>query len=627
MRRIAVIALALSALAGWQLASAAGADDTHTYSIELDNAFGLVEGSDVRVAGVNVGQVTDLDINAAKRAVVSIETTGTLGELGEDSTCSTEPQSLIAEYFIDCVPEGRSLPEGGQIPVEQTTQTVQPDLVQNTLREPYKRRLTLLINEFGTALAGNPETLNSAIRRGAPALRDLEAVTDILADHNRIIRQLNEDSDVIIARLAERREDVVRFIQEARDTAEASAARRSDLSRNFEILDDFLAELRPTLAELEGLAIEQTPLLTDLRAAAPQLNRLAVQLPAFNEATDISLDSLGEAGLVGRRALAEGRDEIRQLGRTGKNAYPAAELLKDFLDDLLDPRRAVEIDTRAERDTGRDSTEPGTRNTMGYTGIEGLLNYGYYQAGAINQFDRISHLLHFTLYDVESGPCSHFSSGRNPETGEPEYPAQDGGVTDNFADAALCNGWLGPNQPGVTEPLDLPPYDPSVCPEGTEPEAAHELCDPNAAPTRASVAAPSAGAGGPSGGGSGPTAPGTVPTVPEPGGEPGGGGGGEPTIPDLPDGVLPPGIDPDELSPEELDDLLDQLPGGQGLGGLGLGGKGDGGGGGGSNGGGNGGGGGGAGGGGAGGGGAGGGGAAGGAGQAADELIDFLFSN
>ncbi len=115
-------------------------------------------------------------------------------------------------------------------------------------------------------------------------------MTRILASQNTIIRDLNANSDEVIGRLAERREDVVRFIREARDTAETSASRREDLSRDFEILDDFLAELRPTLVELDNLAIEQTPLLTDLRAAAPGLNRLAVNLPPFNNATQASLE-------------------------------------------------------------------------------------------------------------------------------------------------------------------------------------------------------------------------------------------------------------------------------------------------------------------------------------------------
>ena len=63
MRRIALIAaLLVAAVAGF--ARRAGADDSHTYKIEMYNAFGIVKGSDVRIAGVNAGTVTDLDINA-----------------------------------------------------------------------------------------------------------------------------------------------------------------------------------------------------------------------------------------------------------------------------------------------------------------------------------------------------------------------------------------------------------------------------------------------------------------------------------------------------------------------------------------------------------------------------------
>ena len=560
MRRLALIfCLLASAVAG--LAATAGADDSHTYKIEMYNAFGIVEGSDVRIAGVNAGQVKDLEITPQKTALVTVELTGELGTLGEDSICSSEPQSLIAEYFISCEPEGPPIEENPDsdepdIPASQVEQTVQTDLVQNTLREPFKRRLQLIINEFGTALAGNADRLNEAIRLGAPALRELHEVTSILASQNRIIRDLNVDSDRVIGKLAERREDVVRFIEEARDTAEISVSRRDDLSRDFELLDDFLAELRPTLADLEGLANEQTPLLTDLRGAAPGLNRLAVNLPAFNEATQASLNALGEAAVVGDKALSRGADEISQLRQTARNAYPDAEMLRDFVNDLLDPRRVVEIDDRAAGDTGRESPQPGTRETKGYSGIEAILNYPYYQTGAINQFDRISQLLHFTLHDVESGPCSHFSAGRDPATGEPGVPSQaDPSVmTDKYSEANLCTGWLGENQPGITEPLDLPKYDPSVCPNGTEPEAAREeLCDPAgpaSAPARAGAGdrgdrggADRGGSDDDGGGGNG---------APGGGGDSGGGNG------------VPGGDVLDDILDDLPDDALDDLPNGLG---------------------------------------------------------------
>src|SRR5215211_5155051 len=93
MRRIAVlIATLLAAVAAW-ITTTAGADDSHTYKIEMYNAFGLVSGSDVRIAGVNAGTVTDLGITPDKRALLTVETSGPLGVLGKDTQCSSEPQS------------------------------------------------------------------------------------------------------------------------------------------------------------------------------------------------------------------------------------------------------------------------------------------------------------------------------------------------------------------------------------------------------------------------------------------------------------------------------------------------------------------------------------------------------
>jgi ABC-type transporter Mla subunit MlaD len=487
MRRILLI-LALLAAGVATLATSAGADEAQTYEIEMYNAFGIVEGSDVRIAGVNAGSVKELELNDAKRAVVTVELSGDIATLGERTTCSTEPQSLIAEYFIDCVPKGPPLAEDDDsepdVPANRVSQTVQTDLVQNTLREPYKRRLSLLINEFGTALAGNPEALNEAIRLGAPALTELRKVTKILASQNTIIRDLNVNSDEVIGRLDERREDVVRFIEEALDTSAASAARREDLSRDFELLDDFLAELRPTLVELESLAREQTPLLTDLRAAAPGLNTLALNLPAFNDATTASLTTLGDASVIGKKALRRGRDEIRLLADAGRKAPVTAEALADFVRDIDDPRRAVEIDDRAGTDTGRMNPAAGQRDTKGYTGFESLLNWLYYIVGTTAQFDQVAHSMHVNINTFESGPCGHVTSGRDPETGEVGVHTEDGELTTNILDAARCVQWLGPNQPGINEDLGLPPYDPAVCPNGTEPEAARYLCDPAGA-TRA----------------------------------------------------------------------------------------------------------------------------------------------
>ena len=150
------------------LAAVAGADDKKTYQAELFNAFGLVEGSELRIAGVKAGTITDLDITAEKTALVTFEVGPEFPELKSDATCSSEPQSLIAEYFLNCQPGTSPEPLEGPIEAARNQTTVQNDLVNNALREPFKRRFQLIINEFGTALVGNAENLNAAIRSGAP---------------------------------------------------------------------------------------------------------------------------------------------------------------------------------------------------------------------------------------------------------------------------------------------------------------------------------------------------------------------------------------------------------------------------------------------------------------------------
>jgi virulence factor Mce-like protein len=556
MRRPALI-VALICLSVAGLAASASGDDEHTYFIEFDNAFGLANGSEVKVAGVSAGTVTDLDVNSSKRAVVKVELSGPVAVLGDGTICRSEPQSLIAEYFIDCTPKGDPIEvpdlsdderiEAPDIPVTQTRQTVQNDLVLNTLRMPFRERLTLLINEFGTALAGNGENLNKAIRRGAPALEQTRQVTRLLASQNTTIRDLNANSDRIIGRLAERRRDVVRFIDEAKNTAQIAAGRRDDLSQNFALLDDFLAELGPTMGELDDLAVQGTPLAADLRAAAPGLTTLSRNLPAFNHSATDGLKALGNASVVGRRALRKGDDEVKQLAKASKKSYSVADNLSKFLRDIDDPGRAVEVDARASRDTGRKAP-------TGYTGMEGLLNYLYYQTEAINQYDEIGHILHFSILDVATGPCANYNAGEF--NGQPGVPNTDGSAaTTNILDAHRCVAWLGRNQPGINEDLGIPPYDSSVCPQGSTDTC---ICDPSSslaataaarasgkrarpggetadgsAPGGGSAGSGSAGGGGAPAGPGGPVVPG-VPTTPAPG------PGANPTTPTTPGAPSPP---------------------------------------------------------------------------------------
>jgi ABC-type transporter Mla subunit MlaD len=509
MKRIALTLALLAALAGTAV-TVAGADDSRTYKVELFNAFGLVKGSELRVAGAKAGTITDLEVTPQKTAMVTVEEDGKFPEFKADASCSSEPQSLIAEYFLDCQPGISPEPLNGYIPAARNKTTVQPDLAQNTLREPFKDRLQLLINEFGTALDGNAENLNAAIRAGAPALQQLKQVLNILGNQNTTIAELNANADAIFQQLADRREDVVHFIDNAGRTASISAERSADLSKNFDLLDDFLAELKPTMFQLGKLATYQTPLLVDLHAAAPGLNKLGKNLPPFNNGAQQSLTSLGGAAHVGKFALANSKEEIAALNQASTKAYPAADQVATFLESIDDPKQAVEEDACARYDLREQPGEADRRveqldaklgttlhgdqtvtckwgtgpagsasngGNPGFTGMEGLLNYAYIQTNSLNLFDDIGHALGITLVEAPGNPGSKCGY----QTG-PEVAAKGGGGTTNPADFAECAGILGDRQPGInygTNPSglfgNLPRYDASVCPEGS---TVPQICDP-----------------------------------------------------------------------------------------------------------------------------------------------------
>ena len=157
MRRVLVILLLGAVVAGSALAATGAGDEGDgrgTYFVELDNAFGLIEGADLKIAGVRAGKLTTLEVDQkTKYAIVGFKITEKgFGGLRADASCEVLPQSLVGEYFLDCQPgvAKKRLRAGGMIPVERTSSTVPPDLVNNIMRRPYRERLRFISRPAGS---------------------------------------------------------------------------------------------------------------------------------------------------------------------------------------------------------------------------------------------------------------------------------------------------------------------------------------------------------------------------------------------------------------------------------------------------------------------------------------------
>ena len=190
MRRALVILALVGGLSAYVILTG-GFDDAkqNAYEVELDNAFGLIQGGDLKVAGVRAGKITSIRLDKrTKHALVGfrIDKRG-FGSLRRDVHCESRPQSLIGEYFLDCLPgtARQALKPGARIPVAQTSSTIAPDLVNDILREPQRERLRIIVSELGAGVAGRGPELNAAIRRASPALRETDRVLSSWASRTR----------------------------------------------------------------------------------------------------------------------------------------------------------------------------------------------------------------------------------------------------------------------------------------------------------------------------------------------------------------------------------------------------------------------------------------------------------
>src|SRR6201986_411669 len=409
-----------------------------TNKIEFQNAFGLVTGADFKVAGVPAGTIKAINLDQKTlNAVVTIQVNRTgFGQFHQDATCQSRPESLIGEYFVDCNPgtSGPVLKAGSIIPVSHTQSTIPADLLQDTMRLPYRQRFALVVTELGAAAAGRAGDIEAALHRAVPALDETDNLLNLLANDSGTLQALTKDSNSVITALANNSKNVNRFIDVAGKTAADTSTQQANLRTSIQRLPGLLQQLKPTLAQLGTTVTTNEPVLQNLNQASGQIDRLLTDLPAFSKSAKPAIKSLGKASVTGKAAVTAAAPTVKDLNAFAKPTPELAGNLAIVLKDLDDPSRAVE----------RDPRSPGGN---GFTGLQALLGYVFNQTLAVNTFGPEGHIL---AVDAFASPmCSAYATPATIALAIKQYGSS----------YRQCYSWLGPNQPGVNE---TDPSDPSA---------------------------------------------------------------------------------------------------------------------------------------------------------------------
>ncbi len=256
-------------------------DGAYRVQAVFDTAKGLVPGQTVKIAGTEVGRVTDVEFAPGPAALVTFEVPDRFAPFRADASCRILPEGLLSENYVECDPGSKGSLEGEvpRVPLANTAVPTSLQEVLNVFAMPVNQRISVFLAELGLMGAGRGDQINDLIRRANPALREARDLLALLSEQREEINRAIDGTDRVMNALARRTSDVRSFVREAAGLSTRTALRREQLAATVRELAPMLRSVRRGLRPVDAATASLTPLLGDLRDAAPHLDEFAGRFP------------------------------------------------------------------------------------------------------------------------------------------------------------------------------------------------------------------------------------------------------------------------------------------------------------------------------------------------------------
>jgi phospholipid/cholesterol/gamma-HCH transport system substrate-binding protein len=459
-------------------------DDGFELEATFENAATLRATSPVRIAGVNVGEVTDVEpAGEAAKVTFTVKDEGL--PIHEDATIEIRPRLFLeGNFFLDLRPGSPSapdLPDGGAIPMSQTATAVQLDQVLSALDGDTRLNLRRLLEGYGTALTYEPtaaddatqdpvsqgetaaESLNDSFVYGADAGRGAAIVNDaLIGEKPGDLAGLIAAQAQVFRELSSREQQLQDLITNFNTTTGALATESANLSRSIAELAPTLEEARPSLAALN----EALPPLRELALALEPSLR---ELPATIEAGDPWLNQarglLRGSELGGTASILAGSTpDLAETAAGSAGLFDQIGLLSRCASDVLEPTGNLVITDDVS------SVLPGTDFSTGQPNFHEFLFALVQQTGETQNFDG-------------NGRYLRFQSGGGDDLVQTDQPGGGFQNTRNFGNAYEVPAGVRPIVDGDKPPfrMDVDCYTNDI-PDVNGPEAAIGSPSPRSAP-------------------------------------------------------------------------------------------------------------------------------------------------
>ena len=254
-------------------------------SAEFETAQAVVpgQGQTVRVAGVDVGEVKDVEL-VDGRGLVSFDIERKYLPIYKNATMLMRPTTGLKDMFFDLDPgssETGEYSEGEVIPMTNTAPDVNLDEILEALDSDTQAYLRMLLVGAGKGLEGRDRDLGRLLGNLGPINEDLGDLNEQVAKRRDELATLVHSWNLLTTRVGKMEGELTRVVDVSRTALGAVAEQDPSVQRFIRLLPGTLSQAETTLGNLSQFADILGPTFNDLRPFArnlPELNESNIRL-------------------------------------------------------------------------------------------------------------------------------------------------------------------------------------------------------------------------------------------------------------------------------------------------------------------------------------------------------------
>jgi phospholipid/cholesterol/gamma-HCH transport system substrate-binding protein len=292
----------------------------YRFHASFGEATQLAKEADVRISGVSVGKVKNIETNKQSgRSDATIELQPGYAPLPKDTKAILRQKTLLGETYVELTPGSKSrgtIPEDGHLAAAQVSPTVELDEIFRAFDAKTRQAFQTWMEAQAAGIKGRGRDINDALGNLAPFATDTSHILRILNSQEGAVRQLVANTGDVFNALSERQGQLGGLITNSNRVFQATASRNQQLEATFRALPTFEQESTKTLKRLTAFSNNANPLVTQLRPAARQLSPTLKSLSALApDAKKLfkAIDPLVTASKAGLPATQRFLDELHPL--------------------------------------------------------------------------------------------------------------------------------------------------------------------------------------------------------------------------------------------------------------------------------------------------------------------------